>query len=103
MEPGHNQSLISLLGFLPHEGGLPPLPPPKIVPGYGEKKGLPRWLRGKETACDAEDTGDPGSIPGLERSPGGVQGNPLQYSCLENSMDRRACQAIVYRVPKSQT
>ena len=58
MEPGHNQSLIFLLGFLPHEGGLPPLPPPKIVPGYGEKKGLPRWLRGKESACDAEDTGD---------------------------------------------
>ena len=36
-----------------------------------------------------------GLIPGLERSPGGVNGNPLQYSCQENPMDRRACQAAV--------
>ena len=42
---------------------------------------------GKESACNA---GDPGSIPGWGRSPGGEKGNPLQYSCLENSMDRRA-------------
>ena len=40
---------------------------------------------GNESACSA---GDPGSIPGLERSPGEGNGNPLQYSCLENSMDR---------------
>ena len=39
----------------------------------------------KESACNA---GDPGSIPGLERSPGEVKGNPFQYSCWENSMDR---------------
>ena len=52
--------------------------------------------------------GDPGSIPGQERSPGGGNGNPLQYSCLENPMDRGACSqgvggdrawgAIVHRV-----
>jgi len=46
--------------------------------------GLPWWLRGKETACNA---GDAGSIPGLERFPGGGHGNTLQYSCLENPMD----------------
>ena len=103
MEPSHSQSLISLLGFLPYEGDLPPLPPPMIIPGYREKKGLPWWLRGKESACDAEDAGDLGSIPKLERSPGGGHGNPLQYSCLENPMDRRAWQATVYRVAKSQT
>ena len=42
---------------------------------------------GKESACNA---GDPGSIPGSGRSPGEGNGNPLQYSCLENSMDREA-------------
>ena len=42
---------------------------------------------GKESACSA---GDPGSIPGLGRSPGEGHGNPLQYSCLENSMDSGA-------------
>ena len=47
---------------------------------------------GEESACNA---GDPGSIPGLERSPGEGNGNPLQYSCLENSMDRAAWWATV--------
>ena len=42
-----------------------------------------------------------GLIPGLGRSPEGKNGNPLQYSCLENSMDRGACQATVHRVAKS--
>ena len=45
----------------------------------------------KETVCNA---GDPGSVPGWERSPGGGHGNPLQYSCLENPMDRGGWQAI---------
>ena len=55
---------------------------------------------GKESACN---TGDPGSIPGLGRSPGEGNGNPRQYSCLENSMDRGAWQATVQGVTKSQT
>ena len=46
---------------------------------------------------------DVGSVPGLGRSPGGGHGNPLQYSCLENPMDRGAWQAMVYEVTKSQT
>ena len=52
-----------------------------------EKKKLdfPGGSDGKESACSA---GDPGSVPGLERSPGGENGYPLQFSCLENSMDR---------------
>ena len=54
---------------------------------------------GKESACDAED---PGSIPGLGRSPAGGRGNPLQYSCLEIPMDWGAWQATVYSVAKSQ-
>ena len=52
--------------------------------------GFPGGLDGKVSACSE---GDPGSIPGLGRSPGGGNGNPLQYPCLENSMDRGAWQA----------
>ena len=54
----------------------------------------------KESACDA---GDQGSIPGLGSSSGEGNGNPLQYSCLENSMDREAWWATVRGVAKSQT
>ena len=61
---------------------------------------LPRWRGGKEPACNA---GGLGSIPGLGRSPGGGNGNPLQYSCLENPMNRRAWRAPVHKVTKSQT
>ena len=49
------------------------------------------------------NAGDAGSIPGLGRSPGEGNGNPLQYSCLENSMNRGAWWAIVHGVTKSQT
>ena len=52
-----------------------------------EWHGLPWWLSGKESACNA---GDAGRIPGSVKSPGGGYGNPLQYSCLENPMDRGA-------------
>ena len=54
----------------------------------------------KASACNA---GDPGSIPGLGRSLGEGNGNPLQYDCLENPMDRGAWQATVYGVAKSWT
>ena len=47
--------------------------------------------------------GDQGSIPGLGRSPGEENGKPLQYSCLENSMDRGSWQATAYGVAKSRT
>ena len=57
----------------------------------------------KESSCNAGATGDVGSIPGLGRSPGGGHGNPLQYSCLENSTDRGAWRATVHRVAKSWT
>ena len=61
------------------------------------------WLSGKKSACNAEDSGDAGLIPGSGRSSGGGHGNPLQDSCLENPMDRGAWQAIVYSIAKSQT
>jgi len=47
--------------------------------------------------------GDTGSIPGLGRSPGGGNGNPLQYSCLGSPTDREAWQATIHAVPKNQT
>ena len=50
--------------------------------------GLTQWLSGKESTCNAGDAGDEGLIPGLGGSPGGEHGIPLQYSCLENPMDR---------------
>ena len=62
-------------------------------------EGLPCWLRGKERAGNAGDVaGAAGSIPGSGRSPGNGNGNPLQYSCPENSMDRGAWQAPVHTV-----
>ena len=57
----------------------------------------------KESAYSEGDAGDVGSIPGSGRSPGGGHGNPLQYSCLENLMDRGGWQATVHRVTKSRT
>ena len=57
----------------------------------------------EESTCNAGDTGDVSLIPGLGKAPGGGYGNPLQYSCLENPMDRGAWQAMVNRVSKSQT
>ena len=59
--------------------------------------GLPRGLNGKESACSAGATG---FIPGSGRSPGGQHGNPLQYSCLENLMDRGAWRVTVHRVTR---
>ena len=61
---------------------------------------FPGGSDGKESACNA---GDLGPIPGLERSPGEENGNPLQYSCLENPMDRGAWRATVHGVTKSGT
>ena len=58
---------------------------------------------GKEFACNAGYTGDVGLIPGSRRSPGGGNGNPLQYFGLKNPMDREAWWSIVQRVTKSQT
>ena len=50
--------------------------------------GFPHGSAGKESTCHAGDPGDSGLIPGSRRSPGGGNGNSLQYSCLENPMDR---------------
>ena len=62
--------------------------------------GFPGGSEDKASACNA---GNPGLIPGLGRSPGEGNGNPLQYSCLENPMDRGVWRDAVHRVAKSRT
>ena len=59
--------------------------------------GFPHSSVGKDSACNA---GDPYSVPGLGRSPGEGNGNPLQYSCLENPMDKGAWRATVHGVTR---
>ena len=66
-----------------------------------ESMGLPWWLSSKESTCNARDAGDVGLIPVSGRAPRGGHGNPLQYSCLENPMDRVAWQSIAHGVSKS--
>ena len=65
---------------------------------YNLSFGLPLWLSGKESACNA---GDLGSIPGSGRSPGEGNGNPLQYSCFQNSTARGAWWGTVHGVAQS--
>ena len=64
---------------------------------YGE--GLPQCFRGKESTGNA---GDVYSVRGVGRFPGGGDGNPLQYSCWGNPMDREALETIVHRIKRSQ-
>ena len=80
---------------------------PGLIPGLGRSPGeeyspvftgLPGGSDGKESSCNA---GDPGSIPGLGRSPGEGNGNPPQYSCLENPTDRGAFQATVHGITRA--
>ena len=64
---------------------------------------LPRWRSVKNLAANAGDIREAGWISVSGRSPGGGHGNPLQYSCLENPMDRGTCWATVHGVAKSWT
>ena len=64
---------------------------------------LPSWLSGKESACNAGNARNIGSIPGSGRPPAEGHVNPLWYSCLENPMDRETWRAIVHKMAKSWT
>ena len=68
-----------------------------------KESGLTRWRSGKNPNASAGDARNAGSILGSEWSPGVGNGNSLQYSCLENPMDRGAWRAIVHRAAKSRT
>ena len=70
---------------------------------YCREKGFSGGSVGQNLPADAGDARDPGLIPELGRSPGGGNGNPLQDSCLENSMDRGAWRATAHGVTKGQT
>ena len=102
----HSHPLVKLhVG--PWHQAKPGMPPPKIVVKqvkviwvHLKRKGFPGGSDGIESACS---TGDQGSIPGSGRSPGGGHGSPLQYSCLENPMDRGTWWATVHGVSQSQT
>ena len=77
------------------------VPPSILIPCIKlTHQGFPDGSGGKESACNA---GDRDSIPESGRSPGERNGNPLQYPCLENSMDKGAWWATVYGVPKRGT
>ena len=79
------------------------LPPSPLSPGHipiSARLSFPGGSEDKASACNA---GDPGLNPGLGRSPGEGNGNPLQYSCLENPMDRGDWRATVHGVAKSWT
>ena len=79
-------------GDLPDPGIEPRSPALQADALTSEPPGKPN---GKESTYSAGDAGDGGLIPGLRRSPGGGNGDPLQYSCQENSMDRGALWAMV--------
>ena len=74
----------------------------QYVDSIGEERGiwLPQWLNGNKSICNEGDTRDPGSIPGSGIFPEGENSNPLQYSCLENPMNREAWRATVHGVEK---
>ena len=72
----------------------------ELFPKGKEYSCFPQWLSGKESTCNAEDSD---SIPGLGRSPGGGNGNSLQYACRESSIVRGAWWATVHGVTKSWT
>ena len=78
--------------------------PKKHDLGYGHlDEGFPGGARGKNQPSKARELRNAGSIPAWERSPGGGDGNPLQYSCLENPVDRGTSWAMVHKVAKSWT
>ena len=83
--------------------GQPPFLPASLTKAQSLGFAFPGGAMVKNLPTTAEEIRGLGSIPGLGRSPGGGHGNPLQYSCLENPMNRGACDATVPEVTKSQT
>ena len=97
-----HQRFLKVTTKMSHELSMGPLAEPSVQQprAITMKPSFPAGSDGKASAYNA---GDPGSIPGWGRSSGEGNGNPLQYSCLENPMDRGAWWATVHGVAKSQT
>ena len=93
--------LENLLPDLSNRHGLVPMFPSSMDGWPAE--GLPRWLRGKESACQCRKPRKHGFNPWVGKFPGEGNDNPLEFSCLENPMDWGARQAIVHGATKSQT
>ena len=91
--PAVQETLVQFLGWEDPLGRRDKLPTPLFLAFSGGSAG-------KESTCNA---GDPGSIPGLGRSPGEGNSNSFQYSCLGNNLHKGAWRAIVHGVTKSQT
>ena len=102
--PAGSSTVLYKKHHLGHEDLSPnPALPPVLPVGFGSQSLSLQWLSGKEFACNAGDVGDAGAITGLGRSSGKGNGNPLQRSCLENSMDKVAWGATVHGVTRSRT
>ena len=95
---------MEMLRHLPRVKDNPDVIKGELI-GYSGKLLLPNqgFPDGSDSEGSANNVGDPGSIPGSGRFPVKGNGNPLQYSCLENSMNRGAWQSTVLAVAKSQT
>ena len=98
--PGKSHGWRSLVGCSPWGHEESDIWLKRLSSSSMHNTGLPWWFSNKESACTA---GDQGSIPGSGRCPGGGQGSPLCYPCLENPMDRGAWQAEVRRITQSRT
>ena len=98
--PGKSHGQRSLVGYSP-QGHKQLDTTERLHFHFHNIIGLPHWLNGKETVCNAGLTGNAALISGLGRSPSEEHGNPLQYSCLESPKDRGYCQVTVHRVSKS--
>ena len=101
----HSCILAWRISWTEEPGGLQTMGSQRVGQDWVTNIGFLGGASGKEPACQCRrhETQDTGSIPSLGRSPGGGHSNPLQYSYLENLMDRGACWAIVHGVSESQT
>ena len=96
----HRQNYCCVLEMWSRGSRLNPFPSTELELGFSP--GL-WWLSGKESTCNAGPIGAVGSVLGLRRSPGEGNGNPHQYSCMENPMDRIARCATIHGVAINQT
>ena len=104
----HSSILAWKIPWTMEPGRLPSMGSQRVGHNWADshpktKKVFPGGASGKEPVCQCRRHKDAGLIPGSGRSPGGGHGNPLQYSCQDNPMDRGAWRATVHGVAKSQT